>query len=227
MAECAISVRYDPEVFNRFNALKARGFSGPGLPPVDTMFTQWADFYSNWSRRRYLTLARSGGGGEWPPLAMSTVLARRPFGKGLSKRNMSAKRRSMREIVRIVMRNGGTSQDVGASILLDTGQLLTALDIGATGNFVRRSGPSMEFGIGGSEQHQAPKSKKGVRHLATIGQIAAYHQNGGGHLPQRKILVRPPDGDPIYARMARAGAVCIKALWNMAVQEGANNQVPT
>ena len=71
-------------------------------------------------------------------------------------------------------------------ILRDTGMLFGALNMGAEGSVLRREGMSVTYGIGGPAEH-------GPRGHATIGQIANYHQHGGGRLPQRTILVPPPE----------------------------------
>ena len=48
--------------------LKQGGDGGP----VKDMLTQWGHRYLRFARRRYLRLARSRGGGEWPDFAAST-----------------------------------------------------------------------------------------------------------------------------------------------------------
>ena len=89
------------------------------------------------------------------------------------------------------------------SILIDTGTMVRALIIGASGNVNRRIRGGIQFGIGGAGKAgrhvqlttQTAKGNKRVRGVATsdasIGTIAAYHQSGGGNLPQRKILDVP------------------------------------
>jgi hypothetical protein len=76
-----------------------------------------------------------------------------------------------------------------AKILIDRRVLIHALDISAPGNVTRREGPSVSFGFGGPDMYPAGH--------ATIAAIAAAHQTGGRHgkatLPQRRILVAPPE----------------------------------
>ena len=45
--------------------------------PYDMMYRQWAFRYSAFARKRMNRLGRSGGGGEWKPLAPRTLAARR------------------------------------------------------------------------------------------------------------------------------------------------------
>jgi hypothetical protein len=66
-------------------------------------------------------------------------------------------------------------------ILRDTGLLLQALTIGAKGNKIVYGSEGVAFGIVGGDR---PGGK-------SIGDIARYHDTGGGRLPQREILVGP------------------------------------
>lgn len=79
------------------------------------------------------------------------------------------------------------------AILIDTGTLFRALDP----VFNRKPGQIQEdipFGVrvgyGGPGQHPSGK--------LTVADIAEFHQKGGGHLPQRKIIV-PPDANTTAA----------------------------
>ena len=218
MPDVTITLKGDLHFNERARNLLAAGLMCPGSSaPLDAMFRQWADFYADWSRRRFANLSRSGGGGEWPPLALSTLLSRRPFGKGQGKRKITDQRALMRAMARGAEAEGITDISTGAaSILWDTGQLFGALSTGAQGNITERGGPSITFGIGGPAQHEARGS---VRKAVTIGQLAAYHQEGGGHLPARPILVKPPEGDPIYRRMQRAGNAAVAKVLEQAKSE--------
>ena len=243
MSNVRITVRGDLSLLPRFRDLVRRGLAGPGVAPFDAMFAQWSDFYATWSRWRFSRLSKGGGGGEWPPLALSTVLGRRPFAKGKSTKPISTARKNLRALARMVA--SGQKWDAGAdaefqaasgkrsaaSILWDTGQLFTALNIGAAGNITQRRGPAMAFGITGSDMHEPPKvdaagklrsarrkttARQAMHSAVTIGQLAAYHQAGGGHLPQRKILVSPPAGDAVYNRFNRAASSALDKALQMA-----------
>jgi len=102
--------------------------------------------------------------------------------------------------------------------------LFGTLTIGAEGNVSERAGPTISFGIGGSAKHQ--DSKGSVRHAVTLGQLAAYHQAGGGHLPQRQILVKPPDGAPVYRQMQRAGNDAVAKVLARAANQGREANSP-
>lgn len=49
-----------------------------GAAPIRKAYNQWAARYSTFTRRRFNTYSR--GGGDWKPLALSTILARRTGG---------------------------------------------------------------------------------------------------------------------------------------------------
>ena len=99
----------------------------------------------------------SKGGGDWKPLAESTLRARR--------------------------RRGNTS----TIILRDTSQMFLALNPSVdTPGAMLRSGPwSIQVGMGTGQKHGDGPN--------TVADIASFHQSGGGHLPQRKIIVPPTE----------------------------------
>ena len=150
----------------------------PAHPAVEDMFTQWATRYSAFVRRRFNDFGR--GGGDWAPLALSTVRARK---KG--KRNTSSKAggaRSQRSFVARDTKRGLLVASPGAyQILRNTGSLFGALTIGARGNLTQRGPGTITFGIEGGSTGTGP----------TLGQIAKWHDQGAGRLPQRRILVPP------------------------------------
>ena len=92
----------------------------------------------------------SRGGGDWPPLAPSTIRRRRP----------PAKIKKTKEQLNIA------KHFENVAILVDTGQLRAALNPRMTGagayeKIVLNSNMgSIEVGIGGSAQHTPPKQKK-------------------------------------------------------------------
>ena len=125
----------------------------------------------------------SRGGGNWPPLKPSTIKRRR---KGRGRYGMSA------------------------AILRDTGTLFNALTpefTGKPGAIEERIPYGIRIGYGGPGQYT--KKYGGV---ATIADIASFHQVGAGYLPKREIIVPPSehvlslmveDMDRAIARMRR------------------------
>lgn len=115
----------------------------------------WAARYRAFAQRRFSAFSR--GGGDWPPLAPSTIAGRRR-GRGRG----------------------------GVAILFDTGTLFRALDptLGPGGIEDRRYW-SVTVGYGGPSRHPSGS--------ATIADIASFHQSGGGHLPQRKVIDFPSE----------------------------------
>lgn len=150
----------------------------PSHPAIEDMFTQWASRYSAFVKRRFNEFGR--GGGDWAPLALSTVRGRRR-----GKQNTFSKAsgsRSQRSFVARDTKRGLLVASPGAyQILRDTGSLLGALTIGARGNLTRRGPGTITFGIEGGSTGNGP----------TLGQIAKWHDQGAGRLPQRRILVPP------------------------------------
>lgn len=130
-----------------------------GNGPIRAALRQWAVRYSSFTRERFLNYAR--GGGDWKPLAASTIAGRR---KGRGKKK-------------------GAPPKV--SILIDTGLLIGSLDP----RFAAKPGPvtsDIPFGVrvtaGGTNQHS-----KGI----TFAKLVAIHHHGIGRVPQRKIIVFP------------------------------------
>ncbi len=149
--------------------------STPG--PMLDMRKQWAFRYRGAMRERFDRFSK--GGGDWEGLKASTIARRRHGGKGRFKRGRKALAKA---------KEGGGGQ---VSILRDTGQLFTVL----SAVFARLPGQlerAIPFGIlvgfGGSARKKTRGGKTGK---ATIAEIASYHQEGEGNLPQRKILVEP------------------------------------
>ncbi len=100
------------------------GLSKNGSPsnPVRRAFRQWAFQYLVFTRRRFNTFSR--GGGDWRPLAPSTIKERR--------------------------KGRGTGMP---AILRNTGVLFNALELNATGNIVRYVQNGVQVGIGGPAVH--------------------------------------------------------------------------
>ncbi len=107
------------DAFRRVVATKM----APGShPAIDAMCNQWGKRYEGFARRRFTRLSR--GGGEWPPLAPSTIKRRRA-GKG--------KKRS--DLTRAV------------AILRDKGVLFSAMQIGTIGNQFHRIPMGVRYGF--------------------------------------------------------------------------------
>lgn len=165
---------------------------------------QWVFRYRTFIQARFVLFSR--GGGDWPPLKRSTLLARarRTVGRAReqndvardtetdaqrAKRLRAAKARYGREKKRI---DSGQAQ---AAILRDTGVLFAALNprfLDAPG-FISEEIPfGVRVGYGGPSRHDTEGG------AATIADIAGFHQTGAGRLPVRKIIV-PPDQATIEA----------------------------
>jgi hypothetical protein len=138
---------------------------------VHDCMIKWEARYIGAMRKRFVDNSR--GGGDWPKLASSTIFKR------------------MRE------RNDGNP-----AILRDTGILLNVLTplVAVPGKFFEFLSMGIRTGFGGSAIHalqKALKTKKSKRKAGrtitnmTIADIAKFHQEGGGNLPQREILIEP------------------------------------
>ena len=176
------------------SALDQLNASGGG--PLRPVMNQWIKRTEAFTRRRFAKLSK-GGGGEWAPLAPSTIAGRRK-GKGSGSPN----------------------------ILRDTGTLFGALTVGLPGNVSKNIPKGVEDGVGGGPSHggvlRASKldrfrkgkvyakasigditsRKKAARALAkvrgstragglTVGQLAVIHHFGLGKVPARRIVVTP------------------------------------
>lgn len=71
------------------------------------------------------------------------------------------------------------------AILRDTGFLLQSLSVGAAGNFLEHSINSVTVGFG--------KVPHGGDNASNLREIAIYHNEGQGNLPQREILLAPDE----------------------------------
>lgn len=200
--------------------------------PFANMLTQWGSRISAFERRRFDRFSK--GGGDWKPLALSTVRHRaaagnpsktNPFALLGGKKDGTGARSSL---ARDTKRKGRlVSAGRTVSVLRDTGTLMGGLDIGKPGNVYRRVRGGVEFGIEGGPKAQkhitvkkVTRTKKGktkvgktaVRGLAssgkvTIGQVAAFHQFGGKNLPKR-VIVAPPDQATLDA-LARDAVIAV------------------
>ena len=173
--------------------------------PVRKAMKQWGVRYRSFAQERFDAFSK--GGGDWPPLAPSTIARRRAAQSSRKKPKPSKELGAVESFVKFV---GGTSKsssgsnekpapkkrkskkpakkgDRKVSILRDLGVLFAVL----APTFASKPG-SLEvqrpFGItvgyGGPSKHGSGS--------VTIADIASFHQVGAGHLPQRKIIVAPP-----------------------------------
>jgi hypothetical protein len=182
--------------------LRAAEATAAGDNPLGDMYKQWGKRYLAQIKRRFATLSRSGGGGEWPPLKMSTLLRRRmggggTIGKAITRTNArfektarhkaaNARLRGLYQQLAVAQTRKAYRRIYGAlasaAILRNTGLLFNAIDVGAKGNLFKLEPGGILVGFAGAS-HGAGK--------ANIAQIASYHDQGGVHLPRRQILVAP------------------------------------
>lgn len=163
-------VKYQKDVEQQLNG-------APG--PVNDAMKLWAVRYRSYTQLRFDSFSR--GGGDWRPLALSTVKARRK-GKYQNKTRSS-----------LANKNGKSVSAGGAvTILRDTGLLFAALSpvfSGTPGALEERIPFGIRIGYGGPQRHA---SKDGKGKQATIADIASFHQNGAiPRMPARQIIVKP------------------------------------
>ena len=141
--------------------------------------------------QRFSRLSR-GGGGEWEPLALSTVMSRR------NNKTVKVKKKVVDVRIRHA-RKGGKSTLVevtkktkkkppkpirAASILIDTGLLFGVLAPSPSPGWLEDDTSSgFRFGYGGPTRH--PDGGP------TLADIASFHQSGSTYLPRRRIIVEP------------------------------------
>ncbi len=138
-----------------------------GGSPINNALKQWSVRYRSFIQQRFLLYSR--GGGDWKPLAQSTM-ARRRKGK----------------------KSGKAKYGIFA-ILRDTGQLFNAIEpifSGKPGQLEEKIPFGIRVGYGGPGIYTKKHNESGGVH--TIADIASFHQNGSKTLPKREIIV-PPD----------------------------------
>lgn len=192
-------------------------FAAGSHPAVDRMCKQWSVRYSSFARRRYDVYSR--GGGDWPPLALSTILRRRlgaaHFRKGDTFQSLFHRRKGLKtrgqelrrvkgQLARELARTGDTVA-AGAKLkrLIRLSQRAKYLPSMQGISILRDTGITflaLQIGAVGNMDIRIPG---GIRfgyaeapHAGskrTIANIAGYHQAGGRYLPQRKIIVQPDD----------------------------------
>jgi len=212
----------------RFRDVIARDLTGNSDGPVRRAMRQWAAIYRGFLQERFNSFSR--GGGDWKPLARSTILGRRAKGGGTRRQKMAkAHKTRAAAAVRLgkleakgqgstpqaikaldqIVKAGKTIQDMptmsGVSILRDKGLLFNAVAPqfeGAPGAIQQDIPFGVRVGYGGPGRH--PDG------TATIADIARFHQEGGPHLPVRKIIV--PPGEAALRKMNEVMQAAIDGL---------------
>jgi len=171
--EIDLNITIDKEIFDRVKNAYVSQVIGGTDGHFRQAITKWGARYVAAMRERFVR--NSMGGGDWPPLAPSTMYARRHGKGGRYKRGQKAYKAAF-------LSGGGQF-----AILRDTGILFAALDptFQAIGAYSENIEHGIRVGYGGNDTHPTGGAR--------IADIAAYHQEGGGNLPQRKILVEPDD----------------------------------
>ena len=175
-------------------------------PRVARALDLWSLRMRTFWRVRFINASR--GDGTWPPLKQGTLFgrSRRPYTRlskayaageitdeQLETRMRRARRAVAKRQAKIRATPMGPEYARLGGILWDTGTLLAALDpsvLDAPGSLHEASGLSVTVGYGGMDAY--PDGK------ATIADVARFHQEGGGNLPRREIIV-PPDSATLAA----------------------------
>lgn len=183
---------------------------------LETMLKQWAVRYRAFTQARFDRFSK--GGGNWPALKRSTLLAkaRRTMARAREQNRVASGSETDSQREKRLKRAGATYRrekkriDAGtakATILRDTGILFAALQpvfVNAPGQLQERIDHGIRVGFGGPGRH--PEGGP------TIADIAAFHDAGGGNLPQREIIVDPDqatidgmrsDAERALAKLAR------------------------
>jgi len=151
-------ITYELEALKKFiSKFKAELKDGTGI--LGKALKDWAFVYKLFTLERYNTFA--AGGGDWPPLAPSTV--RKKEKKGLDPR---------------ILIETGT--------LFDTLDPSLSFNPDGSSEITIMNGI---VGVGFNEDMHAPSIEKG--HPLTIAELGGFHQRGTVNMPQREILVSP------------------------------------
>lgn len=194
-------VRIELDPLEKFKSELQQGLADPGAAnEVRGAVKKWVMRYRSFAQKRFDQYSK--GGGDWPPLAKATKLARArrtvdravAYARHLTeeeaqRRIRRAKRRYQKEAAKI---NSGEGT---YAILKDYGLLFAALSPTfreAPGALEHHVPFGVEVGYGGPARHPDPDGKS--KNPPTIADIAAFHQSGGPHLPRREIIVTPPQG---------------------------------
>jgi len=182
----SVTVSVNLSKLHRFKGIVVEQLTG-GYGPINDALKLWGVRYRSWAQQRFNAFSK--GGGDWKPLADSTIAKRR--------RGTKSNQQKLKEIwsarVALHKKDSKTADVLGGqvSILRDTGLLFNALSpmfVGAPGALERRIKFGIRVGYGGPQKHTL-----GVKGAATIADIASFHQKGHlPHLPKREIIVNPP-----------------------------------
>ncbi|MBI5724603.1 MAG: hypothetical protein HZA50_11630 [Planctomycetes bacterium] len=215
------TVKLNLSGFDNFRKQLQQGLAGGGGGEIGAMFTKWSARYLAFARRRFATLsaggnvpAAPGDQGQWPQLKASTRDKR--AGRTVTRVNQAYKHgeisaaqyatklkaaRGRSKRARLVHRVQA-SVGGGKGVLRDTGTLFNALTSGMPGNLVQRIKNGVRVGIAGPDAHPGGK--------ASIADIAAFHNFGGGRLLRRQIIAQPDQ--QTQDGMRTDLSVCMKRL---------------
>jgi hypothetical protein len=169
-------VHVDLLSLNKFKDEIPRQLNG-GTGPVADALKLWAVRYRSFAQARFDIYSR--GGGDWRALSAATIKKRR---KGTKSNVLKLKELRSKK---------ADSTVIQPTILRDTGLLFNALApvfAEAPGAIEENIKFGVRVGYGGPQRHFLSGSKE----IATIADIASFHQVGSSKLPQRKIIVDPP-----------------------------------
>lgn len=200
----SITVHLDSSGLDAITAGLARseGTSPPG--PIRDMYKTWGDRTQRFNEERFDRF--SIGGGDWSPLALSTIRARKApsraakqsvfnarFG-GRGPDSIGARSSLARDTAR-----GGLIIGAGrtVSILKDTGVLRAALKIGAPGSTFEFIPGGFEYGVAGKQPHGKNKGGSGGAALAATVAVMtragkAIGRGGSIPVPKKKGAGRTP-----------------------------------
>jgi hypothetical protein len=174
--------------FERYNGDVLNGLRAGAQSPLRDAMRKWAARYMGFIRRRFVTYSR--GGGNWKPLAPTTV-QRRATKTQAQRRKLDKRVQKIMRTTRVDDKGAGTFEAIRRNlisstpiaILIDVGRMRDALALGGPGNVVQDIDAGVRCGIG-----DAPSAAAGL----TVGQLARIHHAGSGRIPARPIIV-PPD----------------------------------
>jgi hypothetical protein len=169
------AVKIDLSGIRRLESLVQYDLNGPSNGPVRAALRQWGPRYGSFVQLRWTKQSR--GGGEWAPLAPSTLKRRR---KGKKKKDEKKDKKKTKKKKRIE-----------AAILIDTGTLYNVASFDRAG-WPGRVSDDIPFGMRlGYSNIRHPRGGE-------LGKIVMAHHIGartgrGGKvkLPKREILVKP------------------------------------
>lgn len=158
----------------------------------DQVFQLWAYRYRSYTQLRFDTFSK--GGGDWQKLAASTIAKRRKGKQPKQPEKKKSNLQASRDDQKAKKETKKPKQAASVSILRDTGTLFAALSptfVGSPGAIQERIRYGIRVGYGGPQKHIGFDGKAS---LATVADIAAFHQKGNPpHLPKREIIVDPPE----------------------------------